>query len=229
MNIFHIKKQLKRRWRRWRRAIWTIGACSLVAIMAWLGMPLSEQMENLMTNEPIAMETWGKLQEAAPEATEEDWLTELKRTDRNRIVHLNKIYTCGEESSVLGIMRPDEIAALMKAHPEWEGRLAAGGDVWIDERINGLSETCSKQGYIGIDKDGNLTLFDGPPKKEKVIRTFFQLDVEMMESALPADVLKQLQQGIRIQDVEEYNSVLSTFSDFALEQTEKVMQQNEEQ
>ncbi|GJM75082.1 hypothetical protein HMSSN036_72980 [Paenibacillus macerans] len=50
-----------------------------------------------------------------------------------------------------------------------------------------------------------------------------------MESALPADVLKQLQQGIRIQDVEEYNSVLSTFSDFALEQTEKVMQQNEAQ
>ncbi|GJM75081.1 hypothetical protein HMSSN036_72970 [Paenibacillus macerans] len=45
--------------------------------------------------------------------------------------------------------------------------------MWIDERINGLSETCSKQGYIGIDKDGNLTLFDGPPKKEKVIRTFF--------------------------------------------------------
>lgn len=59
-----------------------------------------------------------------------------------------------------------------------------------------------------------------------MLKTFFQLDVETMESVLPDEVLKQLQEGIRIQDVEEYNSVLSTFSDYALEQTEKVMQQN---
>ncbi|MGG6313576.1 BofC C-terminal domain-containing protein [Paenibacillus macerans] len=228
MNIFHIKKHLKKRWRRWRRAIWTVCACGLVAVMAWLGMPLSDQMERLMTNEPIAIETLGKWQGAAPEVTEE-WLVDLEKDKRTRIVHLTKIYTCGEESSVLGIMRPDEIAALMKEHPEYEGRLGAGGDVWIDERINGLSDICKTRGYIGLDRDGNLTLFDGPPKKEKVIRTFFQMDVEMMESALPADVLKQLQQGIRIQDVEEYNSVLSTFSDYAIEQSERVMQQNEGQ
>ncbi|MNW53303.1 hypothetical protein D3C74_308610 [compost metagenome] len=61
-------------------------------------------------------------------------------------------------------------------------------------------------------------MFEGPPKNEKVIKTFFQLDVETMESALPNEVLKQLKQGIRVQDASEYNSVLSTFSDFALEQ-----------
>ncbi|MNN87817.1 hypothetical protein D3C81_2054220 [compost metagenome] len=81
-----------------------------------------------------------------------------------------------------------------------------------------MSETCRQEGYIGIDKNGNLSLFEGPPKNEKVIKTFFQLDVETMESALPNEVLKQLKQGIRVQDASEYNSVLSTFSDFALEQ-----------
>lgn len=227
MNIFHIKKILNNRWRKWRRAIWTMGACTLVTIMAWLGLLLSDQMERLMEKEPLAVETFGKLQAVIPVAAEE-WLHDLEKTDQTRIVHLNKIYTCGTESEVLGIMRPVEIAKLMKSHPEWEGRLGAGGDVWIDERINGLSDICKTRGYIGIDSKGNLTLFDGPPKKEKVIRTFFQLDVEMMESALPADVLKQLREGIRIQDVEEYNSVLSTFSDFAIEQSEKVMQQNDQ-
>lgn len=226
VSIFHIKKHLKKRWKKWRRAIWTTGACAIVALMAWLGLPLSDQMEELMTGEPLAMETLSLWQESASEVTPE-WLLDLEKENRTRIVHFTKIYTCGEESSVLGIMTPQEITALIKQHPSWEGRLGAGGDVWIDERVTGLSDICKDNGYIGVDKDGNLTLFEGPPKKEKVIRTFFQMDVEMMESALPADVIKQLQQGIRIQDVEEYNSVLSTFSDFAIEPSERVMQQED--
>lgn len=136
-----------------------------------MGLPLSDQMEKLMAREPMAIETLGKWQEAAPEA-DEAWLLDLEE-DKSRIVHLTKIYTCGEESSVLGIMTPEEIATLMKDHPAWEGRLGAGGDVWIEEKIDGLSDTCKTRGYIGLDRDGNLTLFDGPPKKEKVIRTFF--------------------------------------------------------
>ena len=47
------------------------------------------------------------------------------------------------------------------------------------------------------------------------MRTFFQLDVGSMESSLPRDVIQRLEEGIRIQDMEEYNSVLSTFSDYA--------------
>ncbi|MNI91319.1 hypothetical protein D3C73_1489620 [compost metagenome] len=92
--------------------------------------------------------------------------------------------------------------------------------MWLEEYIEGLSEGCQEDGYIGVDKNGNLSLFEGPPDEEKVIKTFFQLDVGTMESALPEEVLKQLKQGIRVQDVSEYNSVLSTFSDFALEQNQ---------
>lgn len=44
-----------------------------------------------------------------------------------------------------------------------------------------------------------------------------------MESSLPQDKLDQLTKGIRITDMEEYNSVLSTYSDYAIEQNQKVM------
>ncbi|MNZ47646.1 hypothetical protein D3C78_653690 [compost metagenome] len=229
MNIFRIKKQLRKRWRRWRRAIWTFGACGLIALMAWMGIPLSQQMEKLMTTQPTVMETIGNIyeleelglqqKEALKPDSPNEWLDDIQKSDQVRIVHLSKKYTCGEEeSSVLGIMSPIEIAELLKKHPNWTGRVGAGGDVWLEEYIEGLSETCRQEGYIGIDKNGNLSLFEGPPKNEKVIKTFFQLDVETMESALPNEVLKQLKQGIRVQDASEYNSVLSTFSDFALEQ-----------
>ncbi|MFD3260167.1 BofC C-terminal domain-containing protein [Paenibacillus lentus] len=234
MNIFRIKKQLRRRWRKWRRAIWTIGGCGLVTLMTWLGLLLSNQMEQLMTKEPIALETLGILQEAAvgtgqeaePEAA--NWIKQLERSDQPRIVRLNKIYACGQESSVLGTMTPNEVIRLSHENPDWQGTIGAEGDVWFEQRINELSETCKRNGYFGIDQQGNLSLFEGPPDKEKVLKTFFQLDVETMESSLPPDVLLHLHQGIRIQDVEEYNSVLSTFSEFAALPARKVMQQSDE-
>ncbi|WHX48059.1 BofC C-terminal domain-containing protein [Paenibacillus woosongensis] len=233
MNIFRIKKQLRRRWRRWRRAIWTIGGCGLVTMMTWLGLMLSNQMEQLMAKEPIALETLGIIREAAIGAGKETdlepaWIEQLSRSRQRRTVHLNKIYACGEESSVLGILSPNEVIEIYRANPGWQGSLDAQGDVWFEQQINELSETCRSNGYFGIDQQGNLSLFEGPPDKEKVLKTFFQLDVETMESSLPPDVLLHLHQGIRIQDLDEYNSVLSTFSEFAAMPARKVMQQKDE-
>nr|WP_246427575.1 BofC C-terminal domain-containing protein [Paenibacillus phyllosphaerae] len=90
---------------------------------------------------------------------------------------------------------------------------------WIDD----LSDACKESATFGVDKSGNLSLFDGPPKKEKVLRTFFQLDVNFMESSLPKEQVEQLTTGIRVTDKDEYNSVLSTFSDYAVGRSERVM------
>lgn len=140
--------------------------------MAWMGLQLSGQLEKLMTGEPLALETLGKLRSLTSEQPEQpsaDRLESLQDQEWSQIIH---------------------------------------------------------SGYMGIDKDGNLSLFEGPPEDEKVLRTFFQLDVETMESVLPEEAIKQLQQGIRVQDMDEYHSVLSTFSDFAVEVSEEVLQQN---
>lgn len=72
--------------------------------------------------------------------------------------------------------------------------------------------------YMGIDSDGNLTLFDGPPDRKKPIETFFQLDIEYLETSLPHETVGQLYEGIRIRDQEEYNSVLSSMSSFMAEE-----------
>ena len=72
--------------------------------------------------------------------------------------------------------------------------------------------------YMGIDKAGNLTLFDGPPEKKNPIETFFQLDIEHLETSLPYETVGQLYQGIRIRDRDEYNSVLSSLSTFIAEE-----------
>lgn len=155
MSVFSLKRRMKRRWRRWRRAIWTFSICALVFIMAGLERPLSGELKELLTqNEPVATETMASLQ---------------------------------------------------------------GWDEGKDQAA--FRETLSKggQAYIGMDSSGGLSLFEGKPDKEKVMRTFFQIDIKSMETSLPKEIVQQLHEGIRVQDLDEYNSVISTFSDFALD------------
>jgi forespore regulator of the sigma-K checkpoint len=56
-----------------------------------------------------------------------------------------------------------------------------------------------------------------------VVRTFFQLDVRSLESSLSKERLHELAGGIRVSDKNEYNSVLSTYSDYALQKSRGVM------
>lgn len=69
--------------------------------------------------------------------------------------------------------------------------------------------------YFGIDDQGQLNLYEGLPAQQRLIRSFFQLDIEYLESSLPPALIEHLRQGILVTDYEEYASVLSTFSEFA--------------
>jgi hypothetical protein len=89
-----------------------------------------------------------------------------------------------------------------------------------------IKDILEEDAYFGLDENGNLSLFDGLPENKKVIRSFFQLNIEHLESSLPRETVNQLYQGIQITDFAEYNSVLSTFSDFALDISDEVMKPN---
>lgn len=84
-------------------------------------------------------------------------------------------------------------------------------------------EIISENTYFGLDENGILSLFEGLPSEKKVIRSFFQLNVEHLESSLPRDMVNQLYEGIKVTDYAEYNSVLSTFSDYAVDISEEVL------
>lgn len=229
MGVFRIRRQLKKRWRRWRRVIWTYSLFILIAALAWTGQHMTEQMKTLLTRsvvgKQLAKETLTYLQSTDEEAVDQKlFMQRLNNADQKLNVHLRTTYVCGEEIENVGRLDASGIYSLMNEHPAWRGSLDQKGDVWLDETVSDdLSPACKGSAYMSIDDNGNLTLFDGPPKEEKVIRTFFQLDISSMESTLPQDVLKQLQDGIRIQDIDEYHSVLSTFSDYAAGRAEGVM------
>jgi forespore regulator of the sigma-K checkpoint len=138
-------------------------------------------------------------------------------------VVLHRVYWCGEESRMLGLHATAEAADLVRAHREWDASFDRTGRVVLEELVEDLSPSCRETAYIGMDPDGNLSLYDGPPRKDNVVRTFFQLDVRSLESSLSKERLHELAGGIRVSDKNEYNSVLSTYSDYALQKSRGVM------
>lgn len=209
MMEFSLWKNFKKRLRRKRRPLWMLGSIMFLLIAGWFVLPHSE----------LAYA-------AAPDPADNNKsiIQMLQQQQGPLSIKLHQVYVCGEETKPLGRMMAKQIVQLLTAHPEWTASLDHDqSTILFEERIDDLSEHCKAHAYMGVDKKGNLTLYDGVPKKEKVVRTFFQLDVRYMESSLPQNKMDELARGIRISDIDEYNSVLSTYSDYAMEQNEKVM------
>ncbi|UHA74339.1 BofC C-terminal domain-containing protein [Paenibacillus sp. 481] len=226
---FYFRLKLwKKKLRRWRRPLWSLAGFLLLLIVLSIAVYMSDSVRDLSNvgKNTRAMETFSMLQEDRyPQLDDKARfvVNQLVQHDEVREVVHRKLYICGQSEHILGKLASTEIIRNILEHPNWAASMDATGQVVFEEQVNDLSEKCKQQAYISLDKDGNLTLFEGRPKEKNAIRTFFQLDVNSMESSLPTNVLDQLYKGIRISDMDQYNSVLSTFSDYAIEETKKVM------
>jgi len=158
------------------------------------------------------------------EQPEEEVRAMMKTVEGQREVFAQKTYVCGEEVQMLGMMTAQQILQYHKEHPAFTVKMNEAGSVFFNEMIDDLSPQCKSNAYFGLDTGGNLSLFEGVPEDKQVIRTFFQLNIEHLESSLPHETVKQLYHGIPVNSLEEYNSVLSTFADYAVEGMEKVLQ-----
>jgi forespore regulator of the sigma-K checkpoint len=227
VNSSRLKKHIKRHWKQWKRRIGAVATCAVVIVLVWWGTHLPNKVESLLSIKPqLAVETLRYLQSTSSEEESlEDigFLRKLRSSNDIHQVTLIKEYICGEEKQSLGNLNSNEIGALLDDHPTWKADVDDHGEVIFIESISDLSPMCKQKAYISMDMEGNLTMYEDSPKQEKVLKTFFQLDINSMESSLPEGVLEQLQSGIRIRDIDEYNSVISTFSDYAREHSENVM------
>lgn len=212
MMIFTLWKQLRRRLRRSRKPQWTLGSVALLLLLSTFAVGSAGA-------ESVAV--------AAASAQEQPSISEfLNKRSADVPVTLRRVFVCGEENKRLGHIAPKKVIQMLSDHPEWGASLESDYEtILIVHHIEDLSEYCKMHAYFGIDKNSNFSLFDGVPQEEKVMRTFFQLNIHYMESSLPRHQLEQLNKGIRVNDIDEYNSVLSTFSDFAVERNEKTRKQ----
>lgn len=195
--------QIRKRWIRGKKLLGSFGA--LVLLLGSLHLvPTAEAALRLPEIQSEWMETW--LQDKQP-----------------RTVKHVRSYICGEELTMLGKLDAAQVKRMLEEHPNWVAKPTDDGELVMLEQVADLSESCKERAYFSLDKLGHLSLFEGPPEEERVIRTFFQLDTTYLESSLPKQHWEALTEGIRVSDVDEYNSVLSTFGEYALhpEQADK--------
>ncbi|MEK0314438.1 BofC C-terminal domain-containing protein [Cohnella sp. 56] len=130
-------------------------------------------------------------------------------------VVLQRTYVCGEETRKLGTLSSEEAMALLKAHRDWSATLKDAGRLVMFESVDELSAACRASARIGVDKLGYLSLFDGPVRKDKVIRTFFHMDIKALESGVSPQELQQLYEGLPLGDDNDYHQVVSRLSAYA--------------
>lgn len=217
MSYSNLYKQLKRRLKMKKRWL-SLGVYLLLAGTAatalWLNQGAEEpKPDHLAAATALSPDDMGR--EQAAEAVSAGVLDSIKSGKGSRQVILQKQYVCGEATSESRTMTSQEILGFYNEHPGSQLSLDDSGRVQIVEPVEDLSPQCRENAYFGMDKNGNLSLFEGIPEQERVIRTFFQLDVQHMKSSLPGDAVNQLYSGIRVSDMDDYNSVLSTFSEYA--------------
>ncbi|MFD2612590.1 BofC C-terminal domain-containing protein [Paenibacillus gansuensis] len=219
MTFTNLYKQLKKRLRRARR---TLQLGCFLLLSAGLVWALSQN------GDEQAAEVFAKRSSEEPvvDKVTEGTVETLSRISGTVPVIMDKEYLCGTESTPVGNKDTQEIISMLTGNPRYSAVMAPDGTLHVKEQIQDLSPACKDNAFIGMDEKGNLTLYDTQKGEKKAVRTFFQLDVKQMESSLPEETLKQLYSGIKVSDVDEYNSVISTFSDFAVEEAKRVMSQD---
>ncbi|NGQ94277.1 BofC protein [Brevibacillus sp. SYP-B805] len=132
---------------------------------------------------------------------------------------LARTYLCGVKDEEHIRLTNEPLEQVLSKYKGWEIISSEQGKLILLKRENDIAPACKANGYFGLSADGVLTLFNGVPGEQKVIQTFYQIDTAKMEAALPKEEVELLKKGIRVRDLSEYNSVLSTFSEFQTDET----------
>lgn len=231
-----IKKKLKRKS---RRPLWSLGMLAAVfaaASAAGIGGAAAIRHAafgvvetSLMAEREAIPVPQDKPAAALPEdASPREvvlWALAGRKDDVEVILH--RVYWCGQQTRLLGRLTATEAAGLLKAKRDWGAEFDSAGRLVLEETADDPLPSCRENAFIAMDREGNLALFDGPPRKDNVVRTFFQLDVKSLETGMSKERLRELAQGIRVADKDEYDSVLSVFSDYAYRKSEGVMKRHE--
>lgn len=129
---------------------------------------------------------------------------------------LARTYLCGVRDEEHKPTSINHLADAMVDYKGWEIVSADSTKMILMKREQDISPTCKENGHFGISADGMLTLFHGVPAEHEVVQTFYRINTVKMEASLSKEEVENLKRGIRVRDLAEYNSILSTYGEFQL-------------
>jgi forespore regulator of the sigma-K checkpoint len=86
------------------------------------------------------------------------------------------------------------------------------GAMVFKKEVDDISPLLKANGYFGVSDDGTLTIFKGKPGSNQVIQSFFQIDMEKLES----NQHQMLKKGIPVQSKDNYHEIINSFKGYSL-------------
>lgn len=128
-------------------------------------------------------------------------------------VHLKRVYLDGVESEETIQETVLALEDFWAKYDEWQLVDMDEERLIFQQKVDDISPLLKMNGFFGLTEDGTLSLFNGKPEELDVIQSFFQIDIEKLESKQH----RQLQYGIPIQSKEDFSKVYEAMKRYAIE------------
>ncbi|AMX82769.1 Forespore regulator of the sigma-K checkpoint, BofC [Geobacillus subterraneus] len=131
------------------------------------------------------------------------------------MIVLQQQYLDGEISEEKRTETVVSLTEIWKKYRDWQLITLDDRTIVFRKAVNDISPLLKANGYFGITDDGTLSIFNGKPgRSNQIIQSFFQIDVQKLESRQQA----KLKQGIRVLSKEQYEQVIEMYRHFAVVQ-----------
>lgn len=126
-------------------------------------------------------------------------------------VILQRKYLDGEVSEEIIHEKVATIDEIVEMFSDWQLLDHNNDSVVFLRKVDDISPLLKTNGYFGITGDGTFSIFNGRPNSNDVIQSFFQIDVEKLESHKHDELIE----GIRIESKDQYLEVLKIFETYS--------------
>lgn len=133
-----------------------------------------------------------------------------KKANEMRIV-LQLFYLDGEVVEEIVTKQITDIDEICNEYKDWNLVDINGDEVVLKKNINDISPLLKANGYFGLSDDDTLSIFNGKPEEMNIIQSFFQIDIDKLESKKQ----EQLKNGIPIRSRNDYQKVLNAFKPYS--------------
>jgi forespore regulator of the sigma-K checkpoint len=126
-------------------------------------------------------------------------------------VILERVYVDGEISEEIKTETIWSMEDFWAAYAAWELIEMSEDEVVFRQTVDDISPLLKSNGYFGISEDGVLSIFNGRPGQAEIIQSFFQLDVDKLESKKHDELVK----GIPVKSKQSYEDVIQSFQPYS--------------
>lgn len=126
-------------------------------------------------------------------------------------VTLEKVYVDREISQEQLIETAASWEEFWTKYKGWTAVDIGKESIVLRRQVEDISPLLKANGYFGLNGEGVLAIFNGKPPYSQIIQSFFQINVEKLESRKQAELRK----GIPIKTKDRYVEVLESFKPYS--------------